>query len=97
MAICNISQTLEIFYDNLENFVFIWCIFPVLVPCTKKDLATLDSDRRSQQAALPAKESLPFSLKGFSRWRTHKGKIRLSEVFTTLMNLNRKGEEEPSE
>jgi hypothetical protein len=30
-----------IFYDHLVHFVFIWCIFPVLVSSTKKNLATL--------------------------------------------------------
>jgi hypothetical protein len=29
------------FYDHLGNFVLIWYIFPVLVPQTKKNLATL--------------------------------------------------------
>jgi hypothetical protein len=28
-------------YDHLAHFVFIWYIFPVLVSCTKKNLATL--------------------------------------------------------
>jgi hypothetical protein len=27
MVICNISQTLEIFYDHMLHFVFIWYIF----------------------------------------------------------------------
>jgi hypothetical protein len=30
-----------IFYDHLVHFVLIWYIFPVLVSCTKKNLATL--------------------------------------------------------
>jgi hypothetical protein len=29
-------------YDHLVHFVFIWYIFPVLVSCKKKNLATLD-------------------------------------------------------
>jgi hypothetical protein len=37
-AIWNI---LRIFYDHLVHFVFIWYIFPVLVSCTSKNLATL--------------------------------------------------------
>jgi hypothetical protein len=57
MAIWNILQTFGIFYDQLVHFVFIWYahfvliwyahfvliwyIFPVLVACTKKNLATL--------------------------------------------------------
>jgi hypothetical protein len=41
MAIWNILWTLGIFYDYLVHFVFILCIFPVLVACTKKNLATL--------------------------------------------------------
>jgi hypothetical protein len=36
-----IWKALGIFYDHLVNFVFIWYIFPVLVSCTKKNLATL--------------------------------------------------------
>jgi hypothetical protein len=43
MAICNISPTFGIFYDHMVHFVFIWYIFPVLVSCTKKNLATLFS------------------------------------------------------
>jgi hypothetical protein len=34
---------LENFYDHLVHFVFIWYIFPALVSCTKKNLATLPS------------------------------------------------------
>jgi hypothetical protein len=30
-----------IFYDHLVHFVFVWYIFPVLVSCTSKNLATL--------------------------------------------------------
>jgi hypothetical protein len=30
-----------IFYDHQEQFVIIWCIFPILVYCLKKNLATL--------------------------------------------------------
>jgi hypothetical protein len=41
MAIWNILWTFGIFYNHLVHSVFIWNIFPVLVPCTKKDLATL--------------------------------------------------------
>jgi hypothetical protein len=41
MAVWNILQTFGIFYDRLVHFVFIWYIFPVLVPCTAKNLATL--------------------------------------------------------
>jgi hypothetical protein len=43
MAICNIICPFGIFYDHLVHIVFIWYIFPVLVPCTKKSLATLVS------------------------------------------------------
>jgi hypothetical protein len=41
MAIWNILMTLGIFYNHLVHFMFIWYIFPVLVSCTKKNLATL--------------------------------------------------------
>jgi hypothetical protein len=33
--------TFGIFYGHLGNFVTIWYIFPILVPRTKKNLATL--------------------------------------------------------
>jgi hypothetical protein len=39
MAMWNILQTFEICYDH---FVFICYIFLVLMPCTNKNLATLD-------------------------------------------------------
>jgi hypothetical protein len=41
MPIWNILQTFAIFYSHLLHFVFIWYIFPVLVSCNKKNLATL--------------------------------------------------------
>jgi hypothetical protein len=41
MAICNILCPFGIFYDHWVHIVFIWYIFPVLVSCTKKSLATL--------------------------------------------------------
>jgi hypothetical protein len=41
MAIWNILLTFVIFYDHLVHFVLICYIFPVLVLCTKKNLATL--------------------------------------------------------
>jgi hypothetical protein len=41
MAIWNILQTFGTFYGRLVHFVFIWYIFPVLVSCIKKNLATL--------------------------------------------------------
>jgi hypothetical protein len=37
----NILWTFGIFYYHLVLFVFIWYIFPVLLSCTKKNLATL--------------------------------------------------------
>jgi hypothetical protein len=40
-AIWNILVTFGIFYDHLVHFLFIWYIFPVLVSCAKKNLATL--------------------------------------------------------
>jgi hypothetical protein len=40
-AIWNILQTFGIFYGHLLHFVFIWSFFPVLVSCTKNNLATL--------------------------------------------------------
>jgi hypothetical protein len=33
------------FYDHSAHFVFIWYIFPVLVSCTMKNLATLLASR----------------------------------------------------
>jgi hypothetical protein len=41
MAIWNILWAYVILNDHLVHFVFIWYIFPVLVSCTKKNLATL--------------------------------------------------------
>jgi hypothetical protein len=40
LAICNMLRMFGIIYDHLVHFVFIWYIFPFLVPCTKKNLAT---------------------------------------------------------
>jgi hypothetical protein len=40
MGISNILLTFGIFSDNLVQFVFFWYIFPVLVSCTKKNLAS---------------------------------------------------------
>jgi hypothetical protein len=42
MCIWNIWQPFGISYDHLLHFVFIWYIFPILVYCTKKNLATLE-------------------------------------------------------
>jgi hypothetical protein len=42
MATWNILWRFGIFYDHLVHFVFIWYIFPVLVSCAKKNLATLE-------------------------------------------------------
>jgi hypothetical protein len=39
IAIWSILRTFGIFHDHLVHFVFIWYIFPVLVSCTKKNLA----------------------------------------------------------
>jgi hypothetical protein len=39
----SILQYIVIFYGHLVEFVVIWYIFPVLVFCTKKNLATLQS------------------------------------------------------
>jgi hypothetical protein len=41
MAIWIILRTFGILYDHLVNFVLIWYIVPLLVPCTKKNLAIL--------------------------------------------------------
>jgi hypothetical protein len=43
MTICPILQPFDKFCANLEYFVVIWYIFPVLVCCTKKNMATLAS------------------------------------------------------
>jgi hypothetical protein len=42
MAILNILRTFGVFYGRLEHSVLIWYIFPVLVSCTKKNLAALN-------------------------------------------------------
>jgi hypothetical protein len=34
-------EDVGLFYDHLVHFVGIWYIFPILVCCTKKNLATL--------------------------------------------------------
>jgi hypothetical protein len=41
MAIWNILRSFGMYYEHLVNFVSIWYIFPVLVSCTNKNLATL--------------------------------------------------------
>jgi hypothetical protein len=41
MAIWNILWRFGIIYDHLVHIFFIWYIFPVLVSCNKKNLATL--------------------------------------------------------
>jgi hypothetical protein len=41
MAIGNILGTFGIFYDHLVQFAFVRYLFPVLVSCIKKNLATL--------------------------------------------------------
>jgi hypothetical protein len=40
-AIRNFLWSFGIFYSNWVYFCVIWCIFPNLVCCTKKNLATL--------------------------------------------------------
>jgi hypothetical protein len=50
-------RPLEIFYGHLVYFVVIWYIFPVLVFCTKINLATLPQttqsfDRASEPSSL---------------------------------------------
>jgi hypothetical protein len=41
MPIWNILLTFVMLNDRLVHFVFFWYFFPVLVSCTKKNLATL--------------------------------------------------------
>jgi hypothetical protein len=41
VAIWNILCRFGIFYEHLVRFVFIWYLFPILVSCTNKHLATL--------------------------------------------------------
>jgi hypothetical protein len=53
MAILNILRTSGIFYNHLVHFTFIWYIFPVLVPCTKKNLATLVKSQIYDENVLP--------------------------------------------
>jgi hypothetical protein len=45
MATWNILWRFRVFYDHLLHFVFIWYIFPVLLSCTKKNLANLQSNQ----------------------------------------------------
>jgi hypothetical protein len=48
MAIWSILWRFGIFCDHLVHFVFIRFIFPVLVSCTKKNLATLVEKQKSK-------------------------------------------------
>jgi hypothetical protein len=48
MAIWNILWIFGVFFDHSVYFVLIWCIFPVLVSCTKKNLATLHAGKLFQ-------------------------------------------------
>jgi hypothetical protein len=41
MEIWSILQPFHMFYGHLVYFVVIWYLFPVLVYCTKKTMATL--------------------------------------------------------
>jgi hypothetical protein len=41
----SILRSFVIFYGHLVQFMVIWYIFPVLVFCTKKNLATLKQSR----------------------------------------------------
>jgi hypothetical protein len=70
MAICNISWIFGTFYGHLVHFVFTWYIFPVLLSCTKKNLATLlityflDQTSKAQndheRPSLPLPQIRPF-------------------------------------
>jgi hypothetical protein len=51
------------FYDYLTYFVAIWYIFPVLVRCEKKNLATLYDSRRKNPRSL-----LPFETADLNTW-----------------------------
>jgi hypothetical protein len=42
MAVWNILWRFGMYHDHLVHFVFIWYVFPGLVSCTNKNLATLD-------------------------------------------------------
>jgi hypothetical protein len=52
MAIWNILRPFGKFYDHLVHFVFIWYIFPVLVSCTKKNLATLVGTKKGDTGSV---------------------------------------------
>jgi hypothetical protein len=41
MSNCNILRSFGILHGHLARFVVIWYIFPVLVCCTKTNMATL--------------------------------------------------------
>jgi hypothetical protein len=45
MTIWSILRPLKIFYGHLVHFLLIWYIFPILVSCTKNNLATLETIR----------------------------------------------------
>jgi hypothetical protein len=49
MAVWNILQTFGILSDRLVHLVLIWYIFPVLVSCIKKNLATLEETGRGKK------------------------------------------------
>jgi hypothetical protein len=57
MSIWYILQTFAIFYGHLVYFLVIWYIFPILVCCSKKNLATLlasfsgENDSRTHEVA----------------------------------------------
>jgi hypothetical protein len=83
-AIWNILGTFDIFYGHLVQVVFVWYIFPVLVHCTTKNLATLEPttccnrcfpDRKGRQAQedLFARGKFPLREKGFAEARMDRG------------------------
>jgi hypothetical protein len=50
MAISSIVRPNVIFCGRLVHFVVIWYIFPVLVCCTEKNLATLFESREKEES-----------------------------------------------
>jgi hypothetical protein len=74
MAIWNILQTFGVFYDHLVvHFVFIWYIFPVLVSCTKKNLATLVPIFKLPSSVTRGRFFVHFS--GENLWGKFRGKF----------------------
>jgi hypothetical protein len=85
---CYILWPLGIFYDHCVHFMIIWYIlcsfgtfFPVLVSCTKKNLATLVHGGLARESLYHIAPKRPW----LGRWRT----IRASEAAQWPKNLKK--------